>query len=146
MTAVDTNILVHAHRVRSPFHVRATDAIASLAEGSELWAIPWPCVHEFLAVSSNPRAFETASPQAVAIGQVEKWLEAPGLRLLREPADYWTYFRAVVEQSQIVGARIHDARVFAICLASGVRTLWTADRDFKRFSGLEIVNPLVERD
>ena len=57
MIAVDTNILVYAHRQDSEWHPSAARVIRGLAEGTSAWAIPWPCVHEFLAVATHPRIF-----------------------------------------------------------------------------------------
>ena len=94
-------------------------------------------------MSTNPKAFDTATPVPKALEQVRNWLESPRVRVLHEPAGYWKQLESVVEKSGIRGPRIHDARIFAICLASGVSTLWTADRDFHRFKGLRLVNPLL---
>ncbi|HNH64386.1 MAG TPA: type II toxin-antitoxin system VapC family toxin, partial [Thauera aminoaromatica] len=60
MIALDTNILVYAHRTDSPFHERARSAVETLASGVREWAIPWPCAHEFFAVETHPRIFKTA--------------------------------------------------------------------------------------
>jgi predicted nucleic acid-binding protein len=38
-----------------------------------------------------------------------------------------------------------DTRIAALCLAHGVRELWTADRDFTRYPSLKIRNPLIAR-
>ncbi len=143
MIAVDTNIMVYAHREDSPWHRAADAAIAERAESGELWAIPWPCIHEFLAIVTHPRIYEPPTPLADAIQQVAYWLEAPTLVLLGEERGYWDIVRRVVEQSQVVGPRLHDARVVALCLQHGVRELWTADRDFGRFKGVAARNPLI---
>lgn len=82
MIAVDTNILVYAHREDSPFHAAARDCITELAEGAANWAIPWPCVHEFLAIVTHRRIYNPPTPHAEALGQVEAWLESPTLTLL----------------------------------------------------------------
>ena len=42
----------------------------------------------------------------------------------------------------VQGAIVHDARVAALCRYHGVRVLWSADRDFSRFPGLAVINPL----
>jgi predicted nucleic acid-binding protein len=55
LIAVDTNILVYAHRAESPHFARASAWLKRLAEGRSVWAIPWPCLHEFLSVVTNPR-------------------------------------------------------------------------------------------
>lgn len=144
MTAVDTNILVYAHRQDSSHHKAAASAIRRLAEGTAPWGIPWPCVHEFLSISTNPRIFKPPSPPEAAILQVEIWMESPTLRLLPESSEYWSDLRAAVVSGKLTGGQVHDAHIHAICRASGVCELWSADRDFSRMRGLTIVNPCLE--
>ncbi len=144
MIAVDTNILVYAHRPDSPHHEAAASAVRRLAEGRALWGIPWPCVHEFLSVATNPRIYRPPSPPGVAIEQVEIWMESPTLRLLGEPEGYWRELRATFLGGKLTGPQVHDARIHSICQAGGVRELWSADRDFSRMRGLLIVNPCLE--
>ncbi|MCW5893406.1 MAG: PIN domain-containing protein [bacterium] len=141
MIAVDTNVLVYAHRPDSPFHEPALAAVTALAEGRETWAIPWPCLHEFLAVVTRPRIFDPPTPLARALGQIEAWLESPSLVLLAEGRTYWTTFRAVASPAHVSGSLVHDARIAALCRAHEVHELWTADRDFSRFEGLVVRNP-----
>ena len=143
MIAVDTNILVYAHREDSPFHSAAAERIGELAEGSATWAIPWPCLHEFLAIVTHPRIYAPASPLARALDQVDAWVESPTLVLLAEAAEHWPALRTLLTAGRIVGPRVHDARIVALCRQHGVRELWSADRDFNRFAGLSVVNPLV---
>jgi uncharacterized protein len=141
--AVDTNILVYAHRQDSPFHEAAERQIAQLAEGLAPWAIPWPCLHEFLAIVTHPRIYAPPTPLARAVDQVDAWLESPTLVLLAEAASHWTTLRALLTAGRVAGPAVHDARVAALCLQHGVSALWSADRDFNRFPGLKVVNPLV---
>ncbi|HEX5047597.1 MAG TPA: TA system VapC family ribonuclease toxin [Gammaproteobacteria bacterium] len=143
MIAVDTNVLVYAHREDSEWHARAYQALAGLAEGKAHWAIPWPCIHEFLAVATHPRIFSPPSPLAAAIDQVDAWLESPSIVLLTESPIHWTVLRGGLTMSRVVGPQVHDARVAVLCLQHGVRELWTADRDFGRFPALITSNPLV---
>ncbi|HLI20012.1 MAG TPA: TA system VapC family ribonuclease toxin [Stellaceae bacterium] len=143
MIAVDTNILVYAHREDSPFYEMASRLVAELAEGTALWAIPWPCVHEFLAVVTHPRRYAPPTPLARALEQVDAWLESPSLALLTESEIHWPRLRASLSAGRIAGGQVHDARIAAICLQHGVRELWSADRDFSRFPELNIVNPLI---
>lgn len=110
---------------------------------SSAWGIPWPCLHEFLAIVTHPRIFAPPSPLEAALDQVEAWLEAPGLVLLAEAEGYWPGLRTALVEGRIAGPLVHDARVAALCRLHGVRELWTADRDFGRFPGLVVRNPLV---
>ena len=143
MIAVDTNILVYAHREESPWHKSALTRIAELAEGRSPWAIPWPCIHEFLAIVTHQRIYSPPTPVAAAIDQVEAWLESPSVTLITETEGYWQELRPMLEHGRITGPLVHDARIAALCKDYGIRELWTADRDFSRFPSLITVNPLV---
>ena len=143
MIAVDTNILVYAHRQDSPWHERARSCLVELAEGRGAWALPWPCAHEFFAIVTHPRIFRTPTPPPLALGALDSLLQAPGIVLLAEQEPYWTTLKGQVEAGRIAGPAVHDARIAALCLLHGVRELWSADRDFSRFPGLVVRNPLV---
>jgi toxin-antitoxin system PIN domain toxin len=143
MIAVDTNILVYAHRLDSPWHQAARESVSGLAEGRGQWAIPWPSVHEFFAIVTHAKIFATPTPLAIALDQVEAWLESPKLVLLSETAGYWERLSTVVSNARVQGGQVHDARIAALCLHHGVQTLWSADRDFSRYRDLRVLNPLV---
>ena len=146
MIAVDTNILIYAHREDSPFHEAAFRRVAELAEGPAVWAIPWPCVHEFLAIVTHPRIYAPPTPLARTLDQVNAWLESPTLALLTETAAHWSTLGALFAGGRVrPGPLVHDARVAALCRQHGVRELWSADRDFSRFAGLTVINPLLGR-
>lgn len=146
MIAVDTNILVYAHREDSPFHEAALARVTELAEGSSNWAIPWPCLHEFLAIVTHSRIYVPPTPLERATEQVDAWLGSPTVALLTESATHWATLRAMLSEGRISGPRVHDARVAALCRQHGVRQLWSADRDFSRFAGFSVVNPLIDLD
>jgi len=143
MIAVDTNLLVYAHREDSAWHDAAYTRITELAEGRSPWAIPWPCIHEFLAIVTHPRIFVPPTPLDAALDQVEAWLESPSLLLLSEAEGYWSELSSSLRTGHIVGPHVHDARIAALCRVHGVEELWTADRDFGRLPGLSVRNPLV---
>jgi uncharacterized protein len=140
---VDTNLLVYAHREDSPWHEAAYGCLRGLAEGNAPWAIAWPCIHEFLAIVTHPRIYEPPSPLKLALEQVEAWLESPSLVLLSEREGYWAELCSLLKTGKVDGPRVHDARVAALCRFHGVRELWTADRDFSRFVGIVVKNPLL---
>jgi len=136
---------VYAHREDSPWHSAANDCIKALAEGRQPWALPWPCLHEFLSIVTHPRIYQPPTPLRAALDQVEAWLESPSLALLSETPGYWKHVRAVLNDAKVTGPRVHDARIAALCFTHGVRELWTADRDFSRYPELNARNPLVDR-
>jgi uncharacterized protein len=142
MIAVDTNVLVHAHRGDSRHHPLATRAVLDLARGRGSWALPWPCVHEFLAVVTHPRIFPDATPPDLAVSAVEAWVDA-GAAVVGESRDHLSIMRRLLGTGAVLGPKVHDARIAAICLGHGVAELWTADRDFSYFPDLRTRNPLV---
>ena len=144
MIAVDTNLLVYAHRRESPFHDQAQRAMAALATSGSAWAIPWPCLHEFLGVVTNPRALKPPSTLTEAGVQISAWLASPSLVMLHEGVDHWMSLQALLHAGKVTGGMVHDARIAAICLDNGVRELWSADRDFNRFPSLTVRNPLID--
>jgi len=143
MIAVDTNILVYAHRIESPWHAPAAVAVRDLAEDTAPWAIPWPCIHEFIGVVTNPRVFRTPTPLERALDDIEVWMESPSLRVIGESGAYWPHLREALVRGSVVGAVVHDARIAAICKSHGVTALLTADRDFSRFPTVAVRNPLI---
>jgi len=144
MIAVDTNILVYSHREDAAFFNPALATIITLAESDVLWAIPWPAIHEFLAIVTNPRIYTPSTPMEDALLQVGGWIACPSLSLIGESGEiYFQYLAQCLRASRTTGARVHDARISAICLSHGVDELLSADRDFSRFPGLKIRNPLV---
>lgn len=143
MIALDANVLVHAHRADSSWHPAAKRCVKELAEGKQPWAIPWPCVHEFLAIATHPRIWLPPTPLTLAIEQLEAWMESPSLVLIGEGPGYWERLKQGLAGGRVAGPMVHDARVAAVALLHEVDELWTADRDFGRFPGLKVRNPLV---
>lgn len=143
MTAVDTNLLVYAHRQDSQWHAQAARIVRDLAQGPSPWLVPWPCLHEFLAVASHPRIYRPPSTIEQAIVQVEIWLTSPTLTLGSEGVSYWDSLKPLLQSSKVSGPMVHDAHIAAICIEQGVTALLTADRDFGRFTKLKVINPLV---
>ncbi|MEO7336080.1 MAG: hypothetical protein ABIV63_05810, partial [Caldimonas sp.] len=110
MIAIDTNLLVYAHRGEMPFHAAAAHCLRDLAQGRAAWAIPWPCLHEFLGVVTNKRVFKTPSTVAEAIRQIDGWHESPSLVVLHESTQHWMTLRRLVAAGRIAGPMVHDAR------------------------------------
>jgi toxin-antitoxin system PIN domain toxin len=144
MLAVETNVLVYAHRREVAEHAAAAALLKSLAEGSERWAIPWPCVYEFESVVTNRRIWKaSASTPAQAWSQLSVWQASPGCLLIGETEDFFDFLETFVRRPRVIGPVVHDARIAAICVAHGVEALLTRDRDFSLFPELTQRNPFA---
>ncbi len=143
MIAVDTNILVYAHREDSPQHGAARQAFGGLVESGEDWAIPWPCIHEFLAITTHPKVFSPPTGMAQAMKAIKTLIDSGEARLLAEADGHLARLESLLRTGTVAGPKVHDARIAALCLTHGIRSLWTADRDFSYFPELRTHNPLV---
>lgn len=142
MIAVDSNLLIYAHREDAEWHQEAAAVLLGLANGNERWAIPWPCVHEFLAIVTHPNIYKPPTPLKTACEAIRAWMDSPMLSLLGETAGYFEKLESLAVSAKASGGAIHDARIAALCRHHGVRELWSADRDFSRFRDLKLRNPL----
>ena len=145
MIAVDTNILVYAHRREAHYGEQAFSVMAVLAEGDRPWAIPWPCCYEFLSVVTNRRIWQdSASTPQQAWQQFHAWAASPSNRMIGETDDFVDILRRFVDRPRIVGGAVHDARIAAVCVAHGVEELLTRDRDFSMFPELRTRDPILQ--
>ncbi len=143
MIAVDTNILVYAHREDSAWHPQAKERLTALANSGAPWAIAWPSIHEFLAIVTHPKIYDPPTPLPIALDAVRAWQHSPGLRFLGEGPGYLETLAKHATAGKVKGPKIHDARIASICLHHGIKRLWTADRDFTSFPDLRCENPLI---
>jgi len=145
MLAVDSNILVYAHRRESTDHGHAFALMKSLAEDSDAWAIPWPCLYEFHSVVTNPKIWgSSASTPQQSWDQIQAWTSSPSLRLLSEVPSQIELLPRFLTLDRVRGAIVHDARIASLCLAHGVDALLTRDRDFALFPELRCVDPFIQ--
>lgn len=144
MIAVDTNVLVYAHRKEAAEHDVAKARLLGLGAQTRQWAIPWPCIYEFLGVVTNVRIWKAAAtPPASAWAQVSVWLKSPSLRMLSETESTPEILERMLSSGRVRGPVVHDARIAALCLAHGVETLLSRDRDFSLFPELNVENPFA---
>lgn len=143
MLAVDTNLLVYAHRRESRHHEAASSLLRELAEGDHPWAIPWPCCYEFHSVVTNPRIWkESATSPEQSWRQLAAWTASPSMRLIGETEGFAEILERFVRRPRVIGGVVHDARIAAICVAHGVEALLTRDRDFSLFPELKTRDPI----
>jgi toxin-antitoxin system PIN domain toxin len=141
MIALDTNILVYARRSEAPHHSAARELLRKLSEGADPWAIPWPCIYEFLRIVTHPQIFNPPTPLRVALEDLDSLLASPTLSLLGQGPAHAGHLRRTIIEAKATGNLVHDAHIAALVFEHGVRELWSNDRDFSRFPGLRVRNP-----
>ena len=142
MIAVDTNLLVYAHRREARLGDAAHAIMTGLAQGDRAWAIPWPCCYEFLSVVTNRRIWkdEATAPEH-AWRQFQAWDASPSNQMIGETDDFTDNLQRFVSRPHVVGGVVHDARIAALCVVHGVEVLLTRDRDFSLFPELRTRDP-----
>jgi len=145
LIALDTNILVYARRRETRWHAEALGLLTSLSQGASPWAIPWPCVYEFLRVVTHPRVFDPPTEIDTALEDLDSLFRSPSLVLLGEGPAHPAHLERLARAGRVVGNLVHDVHIAALAVEHGVREFWTADRDFARFPGLRIRNPFTDK-
>ncbi len=144
IVAIDSNILIYAHRNDLPFHEKAFHVLKHFNYNKDCPVIPWPCIYEFLTVATNYKIFKNPTTIENAIAQIDHWMSMPQIKLIAEEGETcWLQLKTLFQSSKVTGGVIHDAKIANICSIHRVQVLWTVDRDFSRFPQLKILNPLI---
>ncbi len=141
MTLVDANILIYAYHPQSPFHGRAKTWLETAFTGTEQVGLPWSTLLAFLRITTSPKVFERPLGIEEATVAVASWLELPTVTSIAPGERYWSILQALLAESRATGALVSDAALAALAIEHG-STLATTDRDFRRFAGLKLLNPL----
>jgi hypothetical protein len=141
MNLIDANLLLYAYDESAPQHELARRWLEQQFSGSDLIALPWQSITAFLRITTNPRAYlrPFTLPESTRI--VSEWFGLPGLRIATPTERHWVIFRELLVDGQASGPLVMDAHLAALSIEHGA-VLCTTDRDFSRFKGLRICNPL----
>jgi len=144
MIAVDTNLLIYAHREGCPEHRAAQRAIEEAAGSRNGWGIPAPCLLEFWSVVTHPSSAGGGSSPSSAREFIGALIETAGAIVLPPPAAFGPRCLQIAEQLDIRGPRIFDVQIGLTALDAGVTEIWTHDEGFVAFPGLKVRDPLHE--
>jgi hypothetical protein len=140
--AVDTNLLVYAHRSGCPEHNAARRAIEEAANTADGWGIPSPCLLEFWSVATHPSSVGGGSVAATARAFIDALIETAGAAILPPPAALGPRCLQLAEQLDIRGPRVFDLQICLAALDAGVTEIWTHDAGFVCLPGLKVRDPL----
>lgn len=138
MIAIDTNILIYAHRGETELHEAAVSRLVALAEGAEKWALPVFLVTEFLRAVTHPRVFDPASGVERATGFIQSLVAAPNCEVVRPGPEFLEILVDTARRTQSRANLMFDAQIAALCREHGIDTVLTNDRDFERFEPLRV--------
>ena len=138
MIAVDTNVLIYAHRAETDLHATAAGELVALAEGAAHWGLPIFCAVEFLRVVTHRRVFNPPSTLAQAVDFLEGVSASPSCRIILPGGGFFGLLTAASRRADARGNLMFDAQIAALCREHGISELLTNDRDFERFDDLDV--------
>jgi hypothetical protein len=137
----DANVLLYASDETSGYHPQALAFLGGVASGSEIVYLFWPTVMAYLRIATHPAIFDKPLPPADAVANVDRLLALPHVQTAGEQDRFWPSYRRLAGDADARGNLVPDAHVVALMVENGVRTIWTHDRDFRRFSAIEARDP-----
>ncbi len=140
---LDANVLLFASDGSSPRQGPARALLETIATGPELTYLFWPTIMAYLRISTHPAVFSSPLPASDAIANIQSLLDRPHVRAPGEQPEFWPRYRAVAADAAPTGNLVSDAHLVALMLQNEVRTIWTHDRDFRRFKGIEVRDPFA---
>ncbi|MFI9401656.1 TA system VapC family ribonuclease toxin [Nocardia sp. NPDC052316] len=138
---VDTNVLICASDAGSPVHRQAAALVRDLLRGPELTTLFWPVLQSYLRIVTHPTICSSPLPIATAHQAVEAVLASPSIRVVAEGENFWRCYR------QVGGGRgndVPDAVIVALMLEHGVSTIYSRDRDFRKYPAISVRDPFVD--
>lgn len=139
----DVNILLYASDTSSPYFQRAKSFLDSCIVQQEVFYLGWATVISYLRIATHPAVFDHPLSPDEAMANIETLLNLPHARFLSEEEGFWDAYRATTAEVPTRGNLVPDAHLTALLRHHGVKTLYTHDRDFLKFSFLDVRDPLV---
>jgi len=142
MIAIDTNLLIYAHRAGAPEHRAARRVLGEACQDRRGWGLPLPCIAEFWSVVTHPACAGGPSTARQARGFLEALLRDGEGAVWLPQAGYWERLTRLAGELRVQGARIFDLQIGLTAFENGASEIWTHDRNFQGIPGLLVRDPL----
>lgn len=140
MILPDVNLLIYAYDENSEFYAPAVKWLKQVMETEQVF-FSWHTITGFIRIVTHTSA--SVSPFSIedAVAIVGEWLARENVHLIALEKKNWPLFSNMLIEGQATGNLVMDAHLAAMAASCGA-TLASTDRDFSRFSGIQISNPL----
>jgi len=138
---LDANLLLYASDESSPFYVRAGRLLEELAAGPAIVYLFWPTVMAYLRLATHPAVFDRPLTPEDANANVERLLARPHVQTPGEQDRFWRVYRGTADDVGARGNLVPDVHLVSLMIQNGVRAIWTHDRDYRKFKGIEVRDP-----
>ncbi len=140
---IDVNILLHASDGSSPLHDKAVEFLYQCASGREVFCLAWVTVMSYVRMATHPSIFDRPLTHEDAARNIDALLATPSCRVISEEEGFWDVYREIAKDVPTRGNLVPDAHLAALLSQHGVVKLYTHDRDFRKFSFLDVRDPLA---
>jgi len=140
--SIDANLLIYASDTDSPEHRAACDFLIGRAADPDLLCLTWTTLMAYQRIATHPSIFSTPLNPSVAWKNIQSLLTLPRTRVITEEAGFADDYLAVTADMIVRGNLVPDAHIATVLRQHGVRRIYTADTDFRKFDFLEVINPL----
>ena len=142
MIAIDTNLLIYAHRAGLPEHRAARRAIQTAAADPRGWGIALPCIAEFWSIVTHPASTGGPSTAQQAQAFLRALMVEAGAKVWLAHDGFWERLARLAAELRVQGSRIFDLQIALAAFENGASEIWTHDRSFVVFPGLLVHDPL----
>ncbi len=139
---IDVNILLYASDRNSPFHAAAAEFLGHRSDDPEILCLTWPTVMGYIRLATHPRLFDDPMSPQQAIDNIARLVQMPRCRVVVENEDFLISFREIVAGVTTRGNLVPDAHLAAMMRVHDIRTIYTHDRDFLKFTFLKVIDPV----
>lgn len=138
----DVNVLVYATNSASPFHEKAKALVERFLAGPELVYLLWPVALGYLRLVTHPALLDAPLSPTVAANNIDRLVAQPHVRPVGEMDGFWRIYRRVADAAKPRGNLVPDTHLVALMRQHGIATIWTHDRDFRKFDGITVRDPV----
>ncbi len=142
---VDTNILLYAVNASSQCHEKAQSFLMEIISGDAEFYLTESIVYEFMRVSTHARVLKKPLTAQQSLGFITHLMESQRFTLLTATPRHFQILSLLLrENPRVSGNLLFDTRNVVFMREHGLRTIFTADGDYRRFHGIDVINPLGE--
>lgn len=141
--AIDVNILLYASDADGKYYKRAMSFLEDCIKQEKLFFLAWPTVMGYLRIATHPSIFSQPLTPDEAMANIGMLLSLPHIRFLSEEEGFWDIYREMTSEVPTRGNLVPDAHLAAILRQHGVKKLYSHDRDFRKFTFLDVRDPLA---
>jgi toxin-antitoxin system PIN domain toxin len=138
----DLNLLLYAHNAAAPLHGPARKWWDAALSDDTPVGLTWAVAMGFIRLVTHPSVLERPLSPHDALDRVDSWFERDNVLVLEPGPQHLSIVRRLFASTGVAGSLTTDTHLAAIAIEHRAE-LHSNDRDFERFPGLRLRNPLA---